>query len=112
MRRQLAQAQPNNTAASIWTPAIAAPYLIDLVNICNTTTGDVAVSLFHDTDGTTFTEATALVWQHTLKTGEILCYAPDNGISGYEAAGNLGAKCDVTDGATFTVYGEIEGEQL
>jgi len=112
MRRQLAQAQPNNTAASIFTPAVSGPYLIDLVNICNVSTGSVEVSLFHDTDGTTYTEATALVWKHSLLPGEILCYSPDNGISGYQAAGNLGGKCDVTDGATFTVYGEIEGEQL
>ena len=111
MIRQLAQSRPSGTSAvSAWTPTVAAPYRVVLVSICNVTTNPVDVSLFHDVDGTTYDESTALVWKHTLVAGEILCYESE--ISDYRAAGNLAVKSSVANGATFSVYGEIQGERL
>tara|TARA_R110002074_G_scaffold144499_3_gene292217 strand:- start:16379 stop:16714 length:336 start_codon:yes stop_codon:yes gene_type:complete len=111
MKRQLAQARPTDTAAvSVWTPTEAAPYRIVLVSICNVTTSSVDVSLFHDVDGTTYDESTALVWKHTLVAGEILCYESE--ISDYRAAGNLAVQSSVSNAATFSVYGEIQGERV
>jgi len=111
MIRQLAQARPSGTSAvSAWTPGEAAPYRIVLVSICNVTDNAVDVSLFHDIDGTTYDETTALVWKHTLLAGEILCYESE--ISGYRAAGNLAVRSSVGNAATFSVYGEIQGERV
>lgn len=111
MRRQLAQARPAGTAAvSAWTATVAAPYRIVLVNICNVTTSHVDVSLFHDIDGTTYDESTALLWNYRLAAGEVLSYESE--ISDYRAAGNLGVKSSEGDAATFTVYGEVNGERV
>ena len=111
MRRQLAQARPAGTAAvSAWTAEIAAPYKIVLVNICNVTGSHVHVSLFHDADGTTYDESTALLWEYRLESGTTFSYECE--LSDYKAAGNLAVKSSVGNAATFTVYGEVRGERI
>jgi len=71
---------------------------------------NIDVSLFHDIDGTTYDETTALIFEHTLTAGSVLHFeAP---IADYQVAGNIGCKVSVADGATFTAYGYIAEERL
>ena len=109
-RRQLAQVSPTTTASTAFQLTDAAPFTVDLVNIVNVTDGSVDVSLYHDSDGTTYTSTSSLIWNHTLAAGEILCY--EHPISGYTVSEGVGVRCSVDAGATFTFYGIIEGERL
>lgn len=108
--RQLAQVRPSGTTAvSAFSLTQSAPYVIDIINVVNVTTSDVAVSLFHDVDGAVFTEDTALVWKHVLNEGEILSF--DSSIYGDTSDETIGVMSSVANAATFTIYGTIKGEQ-
>lgn len=110
MRRQLAQVRPSGTTGvSLFTPAVASPYEIDSINIANVSGAPLAVSLFHDADGSTYSEATALIFEQTLAAGATLLH--EGKISHDLAAGNIGCKVSVANGATFTVYGTVAGER-
>jgi hypothetical protein len=111
MRRQLGQLRPANTsAASAFTPAVSGQYSVNLINIANVSEAPVDVSVFHDKDGTTYDQTTALLYTHTLAIGGAIQLEAD--FADYLAAGNLGVQSSVANAATFTLYGEIEGEQL
>ena len=111
MKRQLAQARPAGTSAvSAWTVGVAAPYKIVLINICNVTASHVHVSLFHDADGTTYDESTALLWEYRLESGTTFSYECE--LSDYRAAGNIAITSSIGSAATFTIYGEVDGERL
>jgi hypothetical protein len=111
VRRQLAQIRPNvTTGVTGFTLTSSTPFTIDLVNVVNVGTSQCEVSIFHDVDGTTFDETTALVWRHILRPSEILCY--EEYISGFSSAENVGVQCSVADSANFTIYGTIPKERL
>jgi len=111
MIRQLGQLRPASTvAASVFTPAVAAPYTVSLINICNVSTADVVVSVFHDVDGVTYDQSTAILYTHTLSAGGMLQI--EGNIADYRAAGNIGVQSSVANAATFTVYGTISGERV
>jgi hypothetical protein len=110
-RRQLAQVRPSGTTGtSLFSLSSQAPFVVDFVNIANVSGASLAVSLFHDIDGSTYDETTALIFEQTLAAGAVIHFeAP---ICDYQVAGNIGCKVSVADGATFTVYGSISGERL
>ena len=111
--RQLGQLRPaNTTAAAIFSPTENKPYHVHAVLIANTGSSTIKVSLFHDTDGDTWDETTAIVWEAAIATDGYLHLTFERGITGYHSAGSLGVKTDTADDATFTVYGHIEGERL
>lgn len=111
IKRQLGQVRPSGTSAvSLFAPGVSKPYQVELINISNVSSAAVNVSLFHDIDGTTYNQTTALIYQHTLEVGEVVQI--DGLIADYLAAGNLGCQSSVADAATFTVYGYIDGERL
>lgn len=111
MIRQLGQLRPANTsAASAFTPAVSAPYVVSLINIANVSAAPVDVSVFHDIDGTTYDQTTALLYTHTLAVGAMIQI--ESGIADYRAAGNLGVQSSVANAATFTIYGTVEGERV
>ena len=110
-RRQLAQVTPaTSTTVTAFSLSSASPFTIDLVNIVNVSTGAVAVSLYHDSDGAVFTKDTALIYEHTLQAGEVLAY--EHVISGYTSVESVGIQSSVSGGATFTMYGTVMGERL
>jgi hypothetical protein len=112
MRRQLGQLRPADTAAAaLVTSADSKSYNVEYINVCNVhATLSTDVSIFHDEDGATFSEETALLWEYTLSIGEVLHFeAP---VSGYKQTSTVGVQSSVASAATFTAYGEIFGEQL
>lgn len=114
MYRQLGQLRPaNTTAASLFTPGEAKEYRIYLIVVTNVSAGAAKASIFHDKDGTTYDQTTALVYEHSISAGSSpLELEYRHGISGYEAAGNLGVQTDTANALNFTCYGEIVGEEL
>lgn len=103
---QLGQARPaNTTAVSFLTVSSGQEKLVKTIFICNTSTASASFRLFHDDDGTTYDETTALYFDVVLlpnQTVEIECNIMiDN------TAGNLAIRTSVASALTFTAYGSI-----
>ena len=79
-----------------------------MINICNVSAASVNVSVFHDIDGTTADQSTALLYTHPLAVGAILQI--DAPISDYASAGTIRVQVSVANAANFTLYGSIGGE--
>ena len=101
--KQLGQLRPaNTTAASIYSPTGETSVIRSIV-ICNTTATTAAFRIFHDDDGTTYDQTTALFYDSPIngnETVEIDTYWPMN-----NSAGNLAVRTDTASALTFTVYG-------
>lgn len=111
MRRQLGQLRPTGTSAEVlFNPVDNKPYAINSITVCNTGAGQIKISIFHDVDGTTYDETTALVWELIVAVGGVYLYEPLGGIADFDKAGNLAVQTDTANDATFTAYGEIDGE--
>lgn len=113
MRRQLGQVRPADTAATVlFQPAENTPYNIDLINIANVSASTIKVSVFHDRDGSTYNETTALLWESEILTDGVLHLELQLGIADYLKAGSVAVQTNIADSATFTCYGEIDGERV
>lgn len=111
MIRQLAQLRPSTTSAEVlFSPAQNRQYHIAVINVTNVSGAPVDVSIFHDADGTTFDETTAILWAVNLNANSTLQF--ETTLADYKSAGALAVKVSVANAATFTVYGEIDGERL
>ena len=65
--KQLGQLRPaNTTAASLYSPGANTETIVKSILVCNTTGGAVTYRIFHDDDGTTYDENTALFWEMSL----------------------------------------------
>lgn len=111
MIKQLGQLRPANTsAASLFSPPDARPYVFTKLLVTNTTGTAAAASVFHDTDGTTYDESTALLFGKSVPANDyILLDIADAG--DYRVAGNVGVKSGTSNALTFTLYGLVVGER-
>lgn len=110
-QRQLAQVRPSGTSAvSLYSVPYFGQFNAEVVNICNVSAAAVDVSLFHDVDGTTWDQTTALIYTHTLQVGDVLQI--DAPLGDYQFGGSLGCQVSVANAATFTLYGSLEGETV
>jgi hypothetical protein len=105
--RQLGQLRPTNTtAASLYSPAAKYRATIESIIVCNTTTGAITFRIFHDDDGTTYDETTALFFDEPLAanvTREIT-FAGE-GIYLINTSANLAVRTSSNSAITFTCYG-------
>jgi len=108
---QLGQARPADTnAASIYSPSVdtMSAEILTIV-ICNTTAGAESFRLFHDKDGTTYDETTALFFDESLaaNTTRIITFTEGSGLWCYrDASGNVAVRSSTGSALTFTVYGK------
>lgn len=110
MAHQLAQLRPDGTTAvSLFSPDENRRYHIELVNVCNVSAAATNITIYHDEDGSTYDETTALVWNYVLGIGEVFQF--ESQLTGDLKAGNLAVKTSVADAANFTAYGNEEGQQ-
>lgn len=104
VERMLGQATPEDTnAASIYSPGTNVTAIIKNIIVCNTHTADHTFRIFHDDDGTTYGDATALFYDvncPTAQSVQIDCF-----IAMHDSGGNLAVRTDSADNLTFTVYG-------
>ena len=113
MSRQIAQLRPSGTTPEVFfNPSENKPYLLESVSVCNTGSAIIKVSIYHDIDGTTYDESTALVWEFSIPIGGVYLYEPKGGISDHDKAGNVAVQTDTANDATFTAFGEIVGEVI
>lgn len=106
--RQLAQSRLSGTsAASIYTPGTNKTAKITLIVLCNTTSGAATFSIYHDTDGTTYSEATALYFEQSLaaKTTLLIPLDTSYGIFMNDGTGNIAFKQGTSEAITVTLYG-------
>ena len=102
---QLAQVRENSTnAVSIYSSDPGQVVQI-FVKICNTSGAVATVRVFHDDNGTTYDETTALFWDMTLAAGATL--EIDKIFMG-DSTGNLAYRSSVANALTATVYGVIK----
>lgn len=103
---QLGQLRPANVAANnAYTADIETE--ITLVMICNTTGVDRRFSIYHDDDGTTFTDDTALYRNELVQangTVVIELMHAGGGISVAEG-GSVAVQSDLASALNFTLYG-------
>ena len=109
IRRILAQSRPAGTAAaSLFSQGYDDRVEIDTLHICNVTGSSVNVSVFHDADGTTFDQTTAIIYQYPLAANGWIDI--DELVGEWTADASIGIQVSVADAATFTLYGRAEAE--
>lgn len=109
LQKQLGQARPSDTnAASIYSPPARTFGIVRNVVICNNTGSAATYRIFHDADGTTYDQSTALAYDVSLSanTTTILeVYWPAS-----QSAGNFAVRSGTGNALSFTFYGdEISG---
>ena len=106
--KQLGQLRPADTnAASLYSPAAGVIAEIEALYVCNQTSGALTFRVFHDNDGTTYDETTALYFDVSV-AANITKRVPDDGNLGVwmdKSTGNFAVRSSANDGFTFTLYG-------
>ena len=100
---QIRPADANNATA--YTATIATE--VTSIKVCNTSGSSSSFRLFHDDDGTTFDETSALYWDEAVPanaTIEIFSDIPSGGIA-IAIGGSLGVRSADANALTFTMYG-------
>jgi len=102
--KQLGQLRPaNTTAASLYSPAANTTWVAKSLVVCNTSGAACSFRAFHDEDGTTYDETTALFWDVPLAANETITISIL--LAGYTNAGNVAVRTSVANAITFTLYG-------
>lgn len=101
--KQLGQLRPADTnAASIYSPAASTDAVGLSLKVCNTTGTDATCRVFHDDDGTTYDETTALFYDVNAPANQTLTL----GIGSMDNdAGNIAVRSSTSSALTFTLYG-------
>ena len=101
---QVAQHRENSTSAvSVYSPSINTTVQA-FVKIANVSDETVLCSVFHDNNGTTYNESTALVFEMPIMPGQIL---EIDHIFFSDETGNLAVQSSVANAIVATVYGII-----
>jgi len=107
-RKQLGQLRPaNTTAASIYSPPGNAVTRVENIIICNSSGSSAKFRIFHDSDGTTYDETTALFWDGILLSNTTAFFGDDKFGPLYlnNTNGNIAVRTDTANALTFTIYG-------
>ncbi len=104
--KQLQQLRPNSTnPEAFFSPEAGEEVILHNIVICNTSGAAAKYSLFHDADGSTYDENTALVWEATIAGGTTISF--DEKLLMDDENGNIGIQTDTSDALTFTAHGEV-----
>lgn len=105
---QLAQVRPSASASTAFTSTLRTE--ITRIVVANTTTATVGFSVYHDDDGATYTQATALYYDVSLSGNQTLSISFDSLGGGLAMArgASLGVRSSVDLACTFTLYGVTE----
>jgi hypothetical protein len=103
--RQLAQVRPADTANTAFVNSKESTTTrIDMIIICNTSAAAAKYRIFHDDDGTTYDQTTALFYDVTLDIAESH-ELPDTLWLHAANEGNIAVRSDTGSALTFTAYG-------
>lgn len=102
---QLAQSRPANTSTATAYTAVM-PTEISRVVVCNTTGSASTFSLFHDDDGTTYDQTTALYYAAPIAANTTVEIEMLPGVGwGMKTSGTLGIQSGTSSAITYTFYG-------
>lgn len=107
--QQLAQTRPNPTSAQSAYTAVLHTEITKII-ICNTTGSAANASLFHDDDGSTFDQTTALIYAKSVPANDFIVVELAGPGGGLQVApdGEIGIQTGTADALTFTIYGITE----
>jgi hypothetical protein len=98
---QVAQARENSTnAVSVFSPGAGETHLL-LITVANTSGALAELTIYHDNDGTTYDETTAIRWGISISDGQEYTL---KGLLMSNSSGNLAYKTSVANALTITVY--------
>lgn len=103
--RQLGQVRPVNTSNTVlYTPRADIIGVVTSIIVVNTNAGTLNFRLFHDADGTTYDQTTAIAWDEAITFNALRILTFDGGIAVTEG-GNLACRSSAANDLTFTAYG-------
>lgn len=102
---QIAQARPGTSPTSVFTASIATE--ITKIVICNTTGAAANATLYHDDNGSTFDQTTALLYAKSIPANDYLIIDAQAGSGGVSVQknGQLAVQSGTSNALTFTFYG-------
>jgi len=101
--KQLGQLRPADTnAASIYSPAASTDAAGLSLKVCNVTATDATCQVFHDDDGSTFAEGSALYFNVNVPAKSTLTLGVG---SMDDDAGSIGVQTGTANSLNFTLYG-------
>lgn len=102
--KQISQVDLTTTSATaLVTPPSRTRYVVNMICITNYAKASVAFTLYHDADGTTYTNATSVYHTHT-NDSVILTFPQGDGFV-VDNPGNLAAMCNTANSICVTTYG-------
>jgi hypothetical protein len=105
--KQLAQKRENSTnAVSVYSPNASEEVIIKSIIVANTSGADADVRIFHDDDGTTYDESTAIAWDVTIPTDSV--WDREVTICMNNSSGNLAYRSSVSNALTISVHGVVK----
>jgi len=103
---QLGQSRPaNTTAVSIYTLPSNTKTKVNSMSICNTSGSAATYRVFHDVNGTTYDQTTALFYDISLAADQSVEWEPAN-LWLNNTSGNIAVRTGTGNAVTFTLYGE------
>lgn len=106
---QLAQSRPGDTNASTLYTALRNTEVTKIF-VCNTTGTAATFRLFHDNDGTTYDQTTALYYDYSVAANTTLIISAEvlgGGVSVFKG-GAIGFRTGTLNALTITLYGVME----
>jgi len=102
--KQLGQLRPvNTTPASIYSPASSTRTIVKSIIVCNVTGDPALYRIFHDDDGTTYDEDSALFWDIPIAANST--HTIEINLMANNSAGNVAVRTDTANAINFTLYG-------
>jgi len=106
---QLAQSRPSGTSAVTLYTATMRTEITSLI-VANTSNASAHYSVYHDDDGTSYAQGTALVYEASLNanTSTVLYAGNSPGGITVQAGGSIGVKSGTASAITYSIYGVTE----
>lgn len=111
--QQLFQSRPSpTTAQSVYTAALQTE--LTHIVVCNTTASLVDFSIYHDDDGSTFDQSTALYYETTIEanTSERISARTINAGISIKKGGQIAVQSSTASALTFTGYGITSNQRV
>jgi len=106
--KQLGQTRPADTNNTVLlTPIRGFHYRFKII-VANNTAGAIAYRIFHDDDGTTYDQSTALAYDVSLAANTSTEVPSDGWIAADNPSGRIAVRSATGDALTFTAYGISE----
>lgn len=100
---QLAQQRNSTTTATSILANSSGRWAIKTIKVCNTTTNEALFTMYHDEDGSTYDESTALYWEVPVAAKETVLF--DTYMCTGSQTSNVAYKTSVANALTVTLYG-------